>query len=96
MSAYLVYSFQILGIYLFDYFCRKIKAMTKLQLDELHKLSIADKIKVVQTLWDDIAEEQAIDSISVRHKKILVDRLNKIKAGTATFKSWSEIQARFK
>lgn len=69
--------------------------MTKLQLAELHKLSISDKIKVVQTLWDDIAQEQAIDSISAAHKKIIEDRLQQIKSGTSKFKAWSEIQARF-
>ena len=69
--------------------------MTKLQLAELHKLSISDKIKVVQTLWDDIAQEQAIDSISAAHKKIIEDRLQQIKSGTAKFKAWSEIQAKF-
>ena len=32
--------------------------MTRLQMSELRKLSVKDKIKVVQTLWDDIAKEQ--------------------------------------
>lgn len=34
--------------------------MTSIQMSELHKLSVKDKMEVVQTLWDDIAEEQAI------------------------------------
>ena len=70
--------------------------MTKLQLTELHNLSLKDKLKVVQTLWDDIAEEQAIDSLSEEHKKILDERLRIINSGKAKFKPWSEIQAKYK
>lgn len=65
--------------------------MTKEQLTQLHNLSVKDKIKVVQDLWDDIAEEQSIDSLSSEHKKILEDRLQIISSGNANFKSWSEI-----
>jgi putative addiction module component (TIGR02574 family) len=70
--------------------------MTKLQMTELHKLSVKDKIKVVQTLWDDIAEEQAIDTLSADHKKDLEERLKKIESGEAQFIPWSDIQAKFK
>lgn len=70
--------------------------MTKLQMNELHKLSVKDKIKVVQILWDDIAKEQAMSSLSAEHKKILEQRIKKINSGNAEFKSWSEIRARFK
>jgi putative addiction module component (TIGR02574 family) len=34
---------------------------TSLQLSDLHRLSVKDKIELVQTLWDDIANEQAIE-----------------------------------
>jgi putative addiction module component (TIGR02574 family) len=70
--------------------------MTKLQMNELHKLSVKDKIKVVQTLWDDIAQEQAIDTLSAEHKKVLEERLRKIDSGEARFIPWSEIQTKFK
>jgi putative addiction module component (TIGR02574 family) len=70
--------------------------MTKLQMNELHKLSVKDKIKVVQSLWDDIAEEQAIDTLSAEHKKNIEERLQKIDSGEAQFIPWSEIQAKFK
>lgn len=69
--------------------------MTKLQMSELHKLSVKDKIKVVQTLWDDIAKEQSIEGLPAAHKKILDERLNKIESGDANFKSWSEIQNKY-
>ena len=69
--------------------------MTKVQMSELLKLSVKDKIRVVQTLWDDIANEQSIDELPTEHKRILEERLNKINSGRATFSSWAEIQKRY-
>jgi putative addiction module component (TIGR02574 family) len=69
--------------------------MTRLQMSELHKLSVKDKIKVVQSLWDDIAKEQSIEGLPEAHKKILDERLIKIESGNAHFKSWSEIQKKY-
>ena len=69
--------------------------MTRLQMSELHKLSVKDKIKVVQTLWDDIAKEQSIDGLPAAHKKILNERLQKITSGNALFKPWSEVQIKY-
>lgn len=69
--------------------------MTKHQMTDLHKLSVKDKIKVVQTLWDDIAKEQSIETLSLEHKKILDERIQKINSGNAQFKSWSEVQNKY-
>ena len=69
--------------------------MTKLLMSELHKLSLKEKIELVQSLWDDIAEEQTFDFISEEHKKILDQRLKRINSGSAEFKSWSMINAKF-
>jgi putative addiction module component (TIGR02574 family) len=69
--------------------------MTKHQMADLHKLSVKDKIKVVQTLWDDIAKEQSIETLPIEHKRILDERIQKIKTGNAQFKSWSEVQNKY-
>lgn len=69
--------------------------MTKLQMSELHKLSVKDKIKVVQTLWDDIAKDQLVDELPAEHKKILNERLQKIASGKGQFKPWSEVQDKY-
>jgi len=70
--------------------------MTKFQMSELHKLSVKDKIKVVQTLWDDIAKEQSIEGLPAEHKKILDERLNKITSGNPILKPWSEVQTKYR
>ncbi len=69
--------------------------MTNSQMTELHKLSVEDKMEVVQSLWDDIAEEQSIGEFPETHKKILDERIQKIAAGEANFKPWSEVQQKF-
>lgn len=69
--------------------------MTKHQMTDLHKLSVKDKIKVVQALWDDIAREQSIDTIPVEHKRILDQRIKMIDSGSAQFKPWSEVQNKY-
>ena len=70
--------------------------MTKVQLTELHKLSVKDKLKVVETLWNDIAKEQSIETLPLEHKRILDERIQKIDSGNAIFKSWSEVQNKYK
>jgi len=70
--------------------------MTRLQMSELHKLSVKDKIRVVQTLWDDIAKEQSVEGLSEAHKKTLNERLQKIDAGNAILKPWSDVQTKYR
>ena len=69
--------------------------MTNIQMSELHKLSVKDKMEVVQTLWDDIAKEQSIGEFPESHKKILDERIQKIAEGEASYKPWSEVQKKF-
>ena len=69
--------------------------MTKTQMSELHKLSVKEKIKVVQALWDDIAMEQSVDNLSPEHKRILDERIQKIDAGVGQFKTWEEVQKKY-
>ena len=41
--------------------------MTSIQMSELHKLFVKDKIEVLQSLWDDIAKEQSIEDLPESH-----------------------------
>ncbi len=70
--------------------------MTKSQISEIHNLPTNDKIRLVQDLWDDIAKENSLETISAEHKAILDERIDKLNSGTASFKRWSEVQAKYK
>lgn len=69
--------------------------MIKNQMTDLHKLSVKDKIKVVLSLWDDIAKEQSIEGFSAEHKKILDERIKIIETGNAEYKTWAEVKAKY-
>jgi putative addiction module component (TIGR02574 family) len=69
--------------------------MTKLQLKELQKLSITDKLKVMETLWDNITTEYNIENLPKEHQQTIEARLKKINSGKAKFKTWHEVQSKF-
>lgn len=70
--------------------------MDKAQIAELHKLPMEEKLQIVQELWDDIARDNSLETISAEHKEILDQRIAKINSGQAQFKPWSDIQAKYK
>ena len=65
-------------------------------MSELHKLPTTEKLKIVQDLWDDIAEDNSLNNISEGHKRILDERIEKLSSGKTLFKPWAEIQAKYK
>jgi putative addiction module component (TIGR02574 family) len=69
--------------------------MTKNQMTDLHKLSVKEKIRVVQALWDDIANEQSIATLPPEHKRILDQRIKLIDSGNAQFKPWADVQNKY-
>ena len=70
--------------------------MEKGQLEKLHKLSRKEKFEIVHLLWDDIANEQEEMLIPSDHQTIIDERLAKINAGKASFKSWDDIKLKYK
>ena len=69
--------------------------MTKLQMADLHNLPVRAKLKVVQALWDDIANANTLESLPIDHKRILDERISLIDSGKAKFKPWSEVQKKY-
>ena len=69
--------------------------MANYQMSELHKLSVEDKMEVIQSLWDDIAAEQSLGEFPEAHQIILEERIKKIAEGEAIYKPWSEVQQKF-
>jgi putative addiction module component (TIGR02574 family) len=70
--------------------------MNKEQLTQLQKLSRKEKLKLVHLLWDDIAREQDDLSIPTEHRQVIDERLAKIKSANASFRSWDDIQTKYK
>ena len=69
--------------------------MTKEQLDKLHELPNKDKFEAVQLLWNDLTLDSDIDTLPLRHKTILQERISLIDAGTTKFKNWDKIKEKY-
>jgi len=70
--------------------------MEKEQITKLHKLSRQEKFEIVHMLWDDIAKEQERIPVPDEHQKIINNRIEKVKNGTAVFKNWDDVKKKYK
>jgi len=56
------------------------------------KLSIEERIHLVQTIWDSIAADTENSAISEEHRKILEERLETYEKNPADVVSWGEVK----
>lgn len=68
--------------------------MTK-QLNEILKLSVPERILIVEAIWDSITSEKESYKLTEEHKKILNERLEEYKK-TKTGSTWQEVKKRIK
>jgi putative addiction module component (TIGR02574 family) len=64
--------------------------------NEIAALSIEDRILLVQTIWDDIAAEQAYPDLAEPQKQELDRRINDYEVNPENVMSWEEITASIK
>ena len=62
------------------------------EIKDLLKLSVDERIHLVQTIWDSIAAETEASGISDEHKKILDERLEAHKTNPDDVVSWNEVK----
>ena len=60
-------------------------------LEEYRSLSVAERILLVEDIWDSIAEDSSV-KLSVAQKKLLDEREAGALAGNISKKSWTEIK----
>jgi len=65
---------------------------TMTEIKDILKLSIDDRIHLVQTIWDSIAADTEVSEISEEHKKILDERLEAHKNNPNDVVSWDEVK----
>lgn len=66
--------------------------MTKKILPEILKLSVAERILLVEAIWDSIPEEPKEYAFSAEHKQVLNDRLEEYKKNPTEGLSWEEVK----
>ena len=62
---------------------------------KINRLSIPEKIVLVETIWDSIAEDH-YSTLTEKQKKELDKRMALIKSGKASFTTVNEIKAKYK
>ena len=61
-----------------------------MQIDEILKLSEAERLLAMEKIWDSLDHKKL--SISKPQKEELDRRINRYKAGETTFYSWDEVK----
>lgn len=62
----------------------------------LAKLTLAQKLDLIETLWADIAKDQEQLESPTWHAEVLADRQKALEAGKATVRDWQEAKERIK
>jgi putative addiction module component (TIGR02574 family) len=68
----------------------------RLTAAQLRKLSVAERILLVQDIWDSIAEEQESLKVTDAQRKELDRRIDAYNASPGEGASWEEIKNRLK
>jgi len=63
--------------------------------EEAKKLSIAERIDLVEEIWDSIAEENGCFELSEAQKRELDRRLESFRANPSQGRTWEEIKSEF-
>jgi len=63
-------------------------------MDEIRKLSLAERIQLVEDIWDSIAEESANRPLTAAQERDLDRRLADYEADPSKTRSWSEVRER--
>lgn len=63
--------------------------------EEAKKLSIAERINLVEEIWDSIAEENGCFELSESQKEELDRRLESYRRNPARGRTWEEIKSEF-
>ena len=69
--------------------------MNSTDINKILRLSRKDKIKLLQTLWNDIAKEQKKTDIPQEHLEILDKRIQKLERGKMKFRNWDEVKKKY-
>ncbi|OCQ88837.1 hypothetical protein BCD64_03575 [Nostoc sp. MBR 210] len=65
-------------------------------LNEIKTLTIEERIRLVQAIWDSIAAEQSSPDITEVQKQELERRINDYEANPDNIMTWDEIKASIK
>lgn len=62
----------------------------------ISKLTFAQKLELMETIWDDITNDESKFESPIWHKEVLLDREEAADSGQAKFSEWKEAKERVK
>jgi putative addiction module component (TIGR02574 family) len=62
----------------------------------LDRMTIEEKLKVIETLWDDLCRNEKEIPVAGWQKKLLDERQRRIDAGEAKFSDWESAKKRIR
>lgn len=68
--------------------------MVKLNIDALRELSVPDRVRLAQALWDSIQPTTEQLSVTEEQKRVLDQRLRDHEADPSSAISWDELRSR--
>ncbi len=69
--------------------------MTNAELKKLLNLPRNEKLKIVHTLWDNIAKDKVQETTYPEHIEIIKRRLKKIRSGKTRFNNWETLKNKY-
>ncbi len=64
-------------------------------LDEIRRLPLAEKLQVMEAVWDDLARRDEVE-VPEWHKQLLDERERMVESGEAKFVDWEEAKDRIR
>ena len=62
----------------------------------LEKMTTTEKLKILETIWDDLQRSHAIVPPPSWHADVLQARQKRIDSGASQFSDWSEVKRRIR
>jgi putative addiction module component (TIGR02574 family) len=63
-------------------------------LDEIRRLSVAERILLVESIWDTTADDTDVETLTQAQRNELDARLSRYQQGASSGTDWEEIKAR--
>lgn len=62
----------------------------------LERMSTQEKLRALEEIWADLSRHPASVPVPDWHRDVLLEREQRVEAGSATFHEWSEVKRRLR
>ncbi|MFM8330799.1 MAG: addiction module protein [Candidatus Methylumidiphilus sp.] len=70
-------------------------SITQSTIDEIKRLSVSEKIRIVEEIWDSIMAQEQYPDLTEQQSHTLNTRLDSYHANPSLGRTWDDIKAKF-